>query len=92
MGLLVIIILLVLVLLSNLFLVLILMNIKKWLSLLSEPPMKPTEPMVTDPFSKPKPVHSSTAHIIVPKTPVEIRNENFKKIKDGIEYGDISRG
>ena len=46
---------------------------------------------VTDPFTKPKPVHSSTSHIIVPKTPTEIRNQNFKKIQEGIEYGDIKK-
>lgn len=43
----------------------------------------------TDPFTRPKEINSSTKHIIVPKTPTEIRNQNFKRIKEGIEYGDI---
>lgn len=46
---------------------------------------------VTDPFTKPKPIYSSTPHIVVPKTPTEIRNQNFKKIKEGVEYGDIRK-
>lgn len=46
---------------------------------------------VTDPFQKPKEIYSSTSHIVVPKTPTEIRNQNFKKIKEGMEYGDIAR-
>jgi hypothetical protein len=50
------------------------------------------EPKVTDPFQKPKEIYSSTQHIVVPKTPTEIRNQNFKKIKEGMEYGDIKRG
>ena len=49
------------------------------------------EPKVTDPFQKPKHIYSSTSHIVVPKTPTEIRNQNFKKIQQGIEYGDIKR-
>lgn len=49
-------------------------------------------PKVTDPFQKPKEIYSSTSHIVVPKTPTEIRNQNFNKIKEGIEYGDIKRG
>lgn len=53
---------------------------------------KQDEAKVTDPFTKPKEVYSSTNHIIVPKTPTEIRNQNFKKIKEGIEYGDFDRG
>lgn len=56
-----------------------------------KPEPKPEEPAVTDPFSKPKPIFSSTSHIIVPKTPTEIRNQNFKKIQEGLEYGDIKR-
>ena len=52
-------------------------------------PVVQEEAKVTDPFTKPKPIYSSTNHIIVPKTPTEIRNQNFKKIKEGIEYGDI---
>ena len=50
------------------------------------------ESKVTDPFQKPKEIYSSTSHIVVPKTPTEIRNQNFKKIQEGIEYGDIKRG
>lgn len=49
------------------------------------------EAKVTDPFNKPKEIYSSTSHIVVPKTPTEIRNLNFKKIKEGIEYGDINK-
>lgn len=49
------------------------------------------EAKVTDPFQKPKEIYSSTSHIVVPKTPTEIRNQNFNKIKDGVEYGDIRR-
>ena len=55
-------------------------------------PCKQEEPKVTDPFQKPKEIYSSTNHIVVPKTPTEIRNQNYKKIKEGIEYGDIKRG
>ena len=50
------------------------------------------EAKVTDPFTKPREIYSSTSHIVVPKTPTEIRNQNFDKIKKGIEYGDIDRG
>ena len=49
------------------------------------------EPKVSDPFQKPKEIYTSTTHIIVPKTPTEIRNQNFKKIQEGIEYGDIKK-
>lgn len=55
------------------------------------PKEKQEPPKVTDPFYKPKEVYSSTPHIVVPKTPTEIRNQNFDKIKEGIEYGDIKR-
>lgn len=69
-----------------------LFSIEKKLSKLNfKPEPKKEEAKVTDPFTKPKPVYSSTSHIVVPKTPTEIRNENFKKIKEGVEYGDISR-
>lgn len=66
-------------------------RIEKWLAILTniEPEEAKEEAKVTDPFTKPKEVYSSTKHIIVPKNPTEIRNENFKKIKDGIEYGSI---
>ena len=56
-----------------------------------EKPVIQEEARVTDPFTKPAPIYSSTNHIIVPKTPTEIRNENFKKIKEGLEYGDIKK-
>lgn len=56
----------------------------------SKKPVIQEEAKVTDPFTKPAPIHSSTNHIIVPKTPTEIRNQNYKKIKEGIEYGDIA--
>ena len=56
-----------------------------------EKPVPQEEAKVTDPFTKPAPIYSSTNHIIVPKTPTEIRNQNFKKIKEGMEYGDISQ-
>jgi hypothetical protein len=56
----------------------------------TEKPVVQEEAKVTDPFTKPAPIHSSTNHIIVPKTPTEIRNQNYKKIKEGIEYGDIA--
>ena len=66
-------------------------RIEKWLAILTniEPEEVKEEAKVTDPFTKPAPVHSSTSHIIVPKTPTEIRNQNFDKIQKGIEYGSI---
>lgn len=42
---------------------------------------------VSDPFKRPKEQYQSTKHIIVPKTPTEIRNENYEEIKKGAEYG-----
>lgn len=42
---------------------------------------------VSDPFKGQKQVYSSTKHIVVPKTPDEIRNQNFEEIKKGAEYG-----
>lgn len=47
------------------------------------------QPTVTDPFTKPREVYQSTKSIIVPKTPQQIRNENFEKIRNGEEYGRI---
>ena len=44
---------------------------------------------VSDPFKRPKEQYESTKHIVVPKTPDEIRNENFEEIKKGAEYGHI---
>lgn len=72
----------------NVFLLIYMINKVSDLSI--EEPVIQAEAKVTDPFTKPAPVHSSTNHIIVPKTPTEIRNQNFKKIKEGIEYGDIA--
>lgn len=71
----------------------ILTSIEKWLAILTEDEVEEQpEAKVSDPFTKPKPIYSSTSHIVVPKTPTEIRNQNYKKIKEGIEYGDIDRG
>lgn len=42
---------------------------------------------VSDPFKRPKEQYQSTKHIVVPKTPTEIRNENFEEIKKGATYG-----
>lgn len=44
---------------------------------------------VSDPFKGQRQVYSSTKHIVVPKTPDEIRNQNFEEIKKGAEYGHI---
>lgn len=88
-----IVILLILILLSQLLLSWSVIAIEKWLAILTniEPEPKPEEAKVTDPFTKPKEIYSSTSHIVVPKTPTEIRNQNFKKIQEGIEYGDIKK-
>lgn len=88
-----IVILLILILLSQLLLSWSVIAIEKWLAILTniEPEPKPEEAKVTDPFTKPKEIYSSTSHIVVPKTPTEIRNQNFKKIQEGIEYGDIAK-
>ena len=88
-----IIILLILILLSQLLISWSVIAIEKWLAILTniEPEPKPEEAKVTDPFTKPKEIYSSTSHIVVPKTPTEIRNQNFKKIQEGIEYGDIAK-
>ena len=90
----VIILLLILILLTQALLCWVIISIEKWIAVLTglEPEDSTEEPAkVTDPFTKPKPVYSSTSHIVVPKTPTEIRNQNFKKIKEGVEYGDIRR-
>lgn len=86
-------ILLILILLSQLLISWSVITIEKWLAILAdiEPEPKEEGAKVTDPFTKPKEIYSSTSHIIVPKTPTEIRNQNFKKIQQGIEYGDIKR-
>jgi hypothetical protein len=86
------IIILILILIAQLFICWLLTGVEKWLAVLTEIEPEPKEePKVTDPFQKPKHIYSSTEHIIVPKSPQEIRNQNFKKIKDGIEYGDIKK-
>lgn len=85
-------IILALILITQVFILYVIFNIEKWLSILCDiEPKEPTEAKVTDPYQKPKQVYSSTAHIIVPKTPTEIQNENFNKLKEGIKYGDISK-
>ena len=84
----IIIIIILLALILNTFLIIDILN--KVSNLNIEKPVIQEEAKVTDPFTKPKPVYSSTSHIVVPKTPTEIRNENFKKIKEGVEYGDIA--
>jgi len=43
----------------------------------------------SDPFGKPKETMQSSAHIIVPNTPDQIRNKNFQKIKEGQTYGNL---
>jgi hypothetical protein len=86
-------IIVVFILMTQVFILYVIFNIEKWLSILCDiEPKEPTEAKVTDPYQKPKQVYSSTAHIIVPKTPTEIQNENFNKLKEGIEYGDIAKG
>lgn len=88
-----IIVLLTLILLTQLLIAWSVIAIEKWLATLTGlEPEEQEKAKVTDPFTKPKEIYSSTSHIVVPKTPTEIRNQNFKKIKEGIEYGDISRG
>lgn len=84
----IIITIILLALILNTFLIVDILN--KVSNLNIEKPVIQEEAKVTDPFTKPAPIHSSTNHIIVPKTPTEIRNQNYKKIKDGIEYGDIA--
>ena len=43
---------------------------------------------VSDPFKRQKEIYQTKKHIVVPKTPTEIRNENFEEIKKGAEYGN----
>lgn len=70
----------------------LLIRVERWASIICDIKPKPgQEAKVSDPYQKPKEIYSSTPHIIVPKTPTEIQNQNFKKLKDGIEYGDIRR-
>jgi hypothetical protein len=85
-------ILLILILLGLLLVCWILTAIEKYLSTLKIEEPKPEEgSFVTDPFQRPKETYTSTSSIIIPKTPTEIRNQNFRKIQEGIEYGDIRR-
>lgn len=81
-------IIILLLLIPNLPLLIQIMN--EVSNIKTEKPVVQEEAKVTDPFTKPAPIYSSTNHIIVPKTPTEIRNQNYKKIKEGIEYGDIA--
>lgn len=82
-------IIILLLLIPNLPLLIQIMN--EVSNIKTEKPVVQEEAKVTDPFTKPAPIYSSTNHIIVPKTPTEIRNQNFKKIKEGLEYGDIKK-
>lgn len=94
MGILIIIILLFLIVILVGFHLLVNYNIEKWLARLCEIEPKEDikeEPKVTDNFNKQKEIYSSTSHIIVPKAPNEIRNQNYDKIKEGIGYGDIAK-
>ncbi len=93
MGSIIIIIILVILLINQLFLSWVLIHIEEWLASLCDTELDFIEekPKATDPFQKPKPIYSSTDHIIVPKSPQEIKNQNFKKIKEGLEYGDIAK-
>lgn len=44
---------------------------------------------VSDPFKGQKEIYQSKKHIVVPKTPDEIRNQNFEEIQKGAEYGRV---
>lgn len=44
---------------------------------------------VSDPFKGQKEIYQTKKHIVVPKTPTEIRNENFEEIKKGAEYAEL---
>lgn len=89
MGVLILLIIIAVIELAKLF---VIYNIEKWLSILCDIEPVPTkeEAKATDPYVKQKEIHSSTNHIIVPKSPIEIRNQNFNKLKEGVEYGDIA--
>lgn len=87
-----VIIILILILVTLIVISWSLLAIEHWLAILSDiEPEHTEEAKVTDPFTKPKEIYSSTNHIVVPKTPTEIRNQNFKRIKEGMEYGDIRK-
>lgn len=86
-------IILALILVEQGFILYVIFNIEKWLSILCDiEPSEPTGASVTDPYQKPREIRSSTSHIVVRKTPTEIQNENFNKLKEGIQYGDIQKG
>lgn len=86
-------IILALILVEQGFILYVIFNIEKWLSILCDiEPSEPTGASVTDPYQKPREIRSSTSHIVVRKTPTEIQNENFNKLKEGINYGDIAKG
>lgn len=81
-----------LILVSQAMILWTVVNIEKWLAVLTGiEPEEESPAKVTDPFTKPKEIYSSSSHIVVPKTPTEIRNQNYNKIKEGIEYGDIRK-
>lgn len=83
----------VFILVTQVFILYVIFNIEKWLSILCDiEPSEPTGASVTDPYQKPREIRSSTSHIVVRKTPTEIQNENFNKLKEGINYGDIAKG
>lgn len=44
---------------------------------------------VSDPFKGQKEIYQSKKHIVVPKTPDEIRAQNFAEIQKGAEYGSV---
>lgn len=50
----------------------------------ANPPSK-----VSDPFKGQKEIYQSKKHIVVPKTPDEIRAQNFAEIQKGAEYGSV---
>lgn len=86
-------IILLIVIITNAMLCWFTFSIARCLAIMVElEPEEEEEASVTDPFTKPKEIYSSTQHIVVPKTPTEIRNQNFDKIKKGIEYGDFNSG
>lgn len=88
-----IVILLILILIFQALICWVIICIEKWLSVLCslEPEEPKEEAKATDPYTKPAEIFSSTSHIVVPKTPTEIRNQNFNKLKEGVEYGDIAK-
>lgn len=87
-----IVILLILILIFQALICWVIICIEKWLATLcSLEPEQKEEAKVSDPYTKPAEVFSSTPHIVVPKTPTEIRNQNFNKLKEGVEYGDIAK-